>query len=66
MLVYHYDTNTIHAETLNTRTGLELTAAYEKIHKLLTERGLQPKLHILDNECPDGLKTFMHKVNGIF
>ena len=66
LVVYHYDSNTIYAETLKPRTYLALTAAYEKIHKLLTERSLQPKLHILDNECPDGLKTFMHKVNGIF
>ena len=66
MVAYHYDSNTIHAETLKTRTGLELTVAYENIHKLLTERGLQPKLHILDNEYPDVLKTFVNKVNEKF
>ena len=63
---YDYDSNTIHAEPMKTKTGTELTATYQKIQTLLSERGLTPKLHILDNECPQVLKTFMNKVNENF
>ena len=60
---YHYDSNTIHAEPLKTRSGLDLTIDYQKIHKLLTNRGLKPHLNILDNECPNVLKVFVREVN---
>ena len=63
LLSYHYDSNTIHAEPLNTRLGLDLTTAYKKLHSLLTKRGLRPHLNILDNECPNVLKNFMREVN---
>ena len=59
---YDYDSNTIHAEPMKTKTGTELMTTYQSIHKLLSERGLTPKLHILDNECPQVLKTFMNNV----
>ena len=39
LVAYHYDSNTIHAEPLKTRTGLELKTAYHKLHTLLTNRG---------------------------
>ena len=56
LVAYHYDSNTIHAEPLKTQTLPELKSAYHKIHTLLTNRGLQPSLHIVDNECPNVLK----------
>ena len=55
LVAYHYDSNTIHAEPLKTRLGLDLTSAYQKLHSLFTNRGLRPHLHILDNECPNVL-----------
>ena len=63
---YHYHSNTIHAEPLKTRTGVDLKSAYHKIHTLLTDRGVQPSLHILDNECPNALNVFMREVNEKF
>ena len=63
---YHYNSNTIHAEPMKMRTGLELKSAYNKIHILLTNRGLQPSLHIMDNECPNVIKSFMREVNEKF
>ena len=65
-MAYHYDSNTNYGETLKTRKCLELATNYEKNHKLLIEQGLQPKLYILDNECPEVLKIFMNKVNEEF
>ena len=32
----------------------------------MINRGLQPSLHILDNECPNVLNTFMREINGKF
>ena len=46
---YDIDSNTIHAEPMRTKTGTELTTTYQRIQNLLSERGLTPKLHILDN-----------------
>ena len=66
LVAYHYDSNTIHAEPLKTRSGLDLKTAYQKLHILLTKRGLKPHLHILDNECPNVLKTFMRELNKSF
>ena len=66
LVAYRYESNTIHAESLKTRSGLDLTAAYQKLYSLLTKIGLRPHLHILDNECPNVLKTFMRKVNEQF
>ena len=57
LVAYHYESNTIHEEPLKTRSGLDLTTAYQKLHRLLTKRGLKPHLHILDNECPNVLKN---------
>ena len=63
LVAYHFDSNTIHAEPLKTRSGLDLTTAYQKLHSMLTNIGLGPHLHILENECPNVLQTFMREVN---
>ena len=30
----------------------------QKMHKYLTDRGFKPEIQILDNECPEALKTY--------
>ena len=49
LVAYHYDSNTIHAEPLKKISGLDLNTSYQKLHSLLTNRGLKPNLHILEN-----------------
>ena len=66
LVEYHYDSNTIHAETLKTRTGLEFITSYHKLYSLLTNRGLKPSIHILENECTNVLIFFMREVNEKF
>ena len=66
LVAYHYDSNTIHAEPLKTRPGLDLMTAYQKLHSLLTKRGLKPHLHILENECTNVFKIFNREVNEKF
>ena len=56
LVAYHYDSNKIHAEPLKTGSGLDLTSTNQKLHSMLTNRGLIPHLRILDNECPIVLK----------
>ena len=51
MVSCEVDSNNIMAEPIKSRKASELTTVYAKIHKMLTSRGLKPKLHILDNEC---------------
>ena len=66
LVAYHYDSNTIHVKPLKTQTVIELKTSYHKLCILLTNRGLKPSLHILDNECINMLKTFMREVNEKF
>ena len=66
LVAYHYESNTIHAELLKKIPGLDLKTSYQKIQSLLTNRGLKPHLHILDNECPNVLAFFMREVNEKF
>ena len=66
LVTYNYYSNTIHAEPLKTRSGLDLTSEYQKLHSLLINRALRPHLHILDNEFPNVLKVFMREVTEKF
>ena len=63
LIACHFESNTIHVEPLKTISGLDLTAAYQKLHSMFSNSGLRPHLHILDNECPNVLKIFMREVN---
>ena len=59
MVAYDHDSNTIHAEPMKNRSGPEFLKSYTAIHNLLSECGLAPKMHYLDNECPTVLQKFM-------
>ena len=66
MVAYDHDSNTIHAKPMKKRSGPELLKSYTAIHNLLSERGLAPKMHYLDNECPTVLQKFMTARNKRF
>ena len=59
MVAYDHNSNTIHAKSMNNRSVPELLKSYTAIHNLLSERGLAPKMHYLENECPTVLQKFM-------
>jgi hypothetical protein len=44
---------------MKSRTGPEMTRAYEKLYNYLVARGLKPKLQKLDNEASQELQDFM-------
>ncbi len=58
-VLYKYDSNAIIVEPLKSRAAAEIKRAFEKVHKLLTQRGLRPKFHRLDNEASTLLKDFL-------
>ena len=58
-ILYHYDTNSIHARAIPSRTKQQLLAAYKSITQDLTKRGFKPRLHTLDNEISDMMKDYM-------
>jgi hypothetical protein len=59
MIFYDYDSNAILAEPLKAHSGAELLRAFTKLHQTLAEHGRPTSLHILDNECPQSLKTYI-------
>ena len=63
MIAYDQDSNAILAQPIKTRSEHELLKAMTAIHKYLKERGLHPKLQILDNECPTLVKQFFKQEN---
>ena len=52
MVAYDYDSNKIHSEPMKNCSSPELLKGYTTIHNLLSERGLAPKMHYLENEFP--------------
>ena len=66
MVAYDYDSNTIHAEPMKNRSGQELLKGYTKIHNLLSEHGIAPKINYIDNECPKVLQQLINEKEECF
>jgi hypothetical protein len=60
-ILYHQDTNTIHATALPNRQAASIRTAWEQTHTMLVQQGHAPLLHILDNECSADLKKSFTK-----
>ena len=60
-LLYSYDSNTIHSEPIKSRHASEILKAYQTVHQRLTQAGLIPQLHTLDNEASTILKQYLHQ-----
>ncbi|KAI2511404.1 hypothetical protein MHU86_3015 [Fragilaria crotonensis] len=60
-VLYHQDTNSIHAVAIPNRQAASIRNAWETTHKLLLRQGHPPDLHILDNECSQDLKDAFTK-----
>ena len=60
-ILYHQDTNSIHAVAIPNRKAASIRSAWEQTHKLLLHQGHPPTLHILDNECSQDLKDAFAK-----
>ena len=61
MVFYDYDSNAIIPKPIKSQSEAELIRAYYILHSKLNNRGLHPKLQMLDNECLAGLKDYMRR-----
>jgi hypothetical protein len=59
-ILYDYDTNSIHAEPMPSKSGAAILAAYKTVQNSHVCAGLHPKLQHLNNACPAVLKEFLH------
>jgi hypothetical protein len=58
-----YDSNSIHAVPMPTKTAADILAAYTSVVNTLIHAGLRPKLQRMDNECSNVLKRYMDTEN---
>ena len=58
-ILYHYNSNTIHADQIPSRNRLQLLHTYKNVINILENHSLKPCLQRLDNECSTSLKEFM-------
>jgi len=59
MVLYDYDSNSIMAVPIKSRTDKAILDGYKVLHTRLCRAGLRPKLQRLDNECSQVLKDYM-------
>ena len=59
MVAYIHDANAIMAVPIKNRSEQSLVDGYKEIYEKLTTSGLQPRLHISDNECSAAFKRFL-------
>ena len=63
MVLYDYDSNAILVEGITSRGASELLRAFKVLSKRLSDAGLQPKFHRLDNEASGAFKSFLKAQN---
>ena len=61
MVMAEYDSDAILEEPLTSCAKTELLHAVTKLYDHLKERGLQLRLHILNNECSSRMKNFIRE-----
>ena len=61
MVMYDYDSNTILVEPIRNRQAATIRYAFLNIHKVLKNRGSDPKVYIMDNKFSSDLKEAMKK-----
>ena len=59
MVLYCHDANAILTRPLKTKSALHQLEAIQSLHQFLASRGLSPKLHVLDNECPTIVSDYL-------
>ena len=59
LVIYNYDSNSIHVCPLKSRRDNDTPNTYQEIYSLLREQGLHPQLHWLDNKVSKVLKQFI-------
>ena len=65
-IVHDYDSNAILQSPLKSRKAEDITAAWEKCHKRLTQHGHKSHLHLLNNEISSVMKHAFEKHDVAF
>ena len=60
-VLYDYNSSSILAEPIELQSTTNIFATYNKLYKILKDRGLTPILARLDNEFSGALKDFFQK-----
>eukprot|EP00804_Cyclotella_cryptica_P022237 CCRYP_017934-RA/>CCRYP_017934-RA protein AED:0.24 eAED:0.19 QI:0/0/0/1/1/1/2/0/738 len=58
-VAYEYCSNAILVRALKDQTDKSLTAAFKDVYEYLTERGFQPKLNVMDNQCSKAVEKYI-------
>ncbi len=66
MVLIEIDSNAILVEAMKNRTAGEMIRAYLVLMMRLSNAGVKPKMHILDNECSEEFKAQIRKNNMTF
>ena len=66
MVLHDYDSNTILAAPLKTKSPLHQLWATQALHGYLKEWGLNPSMHVMDKKCPDTVKKYLRNNNIAF
>ena len=66
MVLHDYDSNTILAAPLKTKSPLHQLWATQALHGYLKEWELNPSMHVMDNKCPDTVKKYLRNNNVDF
>jgi hypothetical protein len=62
-ILYDYDSNFIQAVPLKTRAADEITTALKSTINMLKHKGMQPQLHIMDNETSQVVTSYLSTNN---
>ena len=64
MVLFNLESNNILSEPTRNRTAGKMMRLHQKLIDQLKEKGIKPKLHLLDNECSEEFKEVI-KNNGM-
>ena len=80
MIVYDHDSNAMLSRPLKIKSAIEHLRNIQEMHKFLNDRGIHPKMHVIENEFPTIVKEhlinskkiklllvppYMHRVNAV-
>eukprot|EP00804_Cyclotella_cryptica_P004439 CCRYP_006849-RA/>CCRYP_006849-RA protein AED:0.22 eAED:0.22 QI:0/-1/0/1/-1/1/1/0/209 len=63
-VAYEYRSNAIFVRALKDQTNKSLIAAFQDIYEYLTDRGFQPKLNVMDNQCSKAVEKYIRSTKA--
>ena len=63
-VAYAYKINAILMRGMKSRSDACMVEVFKDIYEYLKTRGLNPKLHVLDNECSKAVKNYIRTENA--